>query len=109
MIVSKNGTIAPLEIITSYELISQIISTTEGNITTYKFFPNYKVSATIKNPDINQVDNVFVKSNLPDTAALYGDGSLEQTIQSLSSNEDRKILIKLFAKLCFFEVLLGEI
>lgn len=32
-----------------------------------------------------------MKLNLPDTAALYGDGSLEQTIQSLSSNEDRTI------------------
>jgi len=91
VVVSKNGTIAPLEIITSYELISQIISTTEGNITTYTFSPNYKVSAIIKNPDTNQVDNVIVKLNLPDTAALYGDGSLEQTIQSLSSNEDRTI------------------
>lgn len=92
VVVSKNGTIAPLEITTSYELISQIISTTEGNITTYKFSPNYKVFATVKNPDTNPTENVIVKLNLPDTASLYGDGDMVQIVQKLSSNEEHTIM-----------------
>ncbi len=87
VVVSNTGTIAPVEIETSYELISQIISSTEGNITTYEFAPTYEITATIKNPDTNKINNVAVKLNLPDSASLYGEGELSSVVDELDSNE----------------------
>ena len=73
VVVSQNGTMAPLEIETSYELVSQIISSKEGEITTYKFAPNYNITATIKNPDVHLASDVIISIILPDRAAIYGD------------------------------------
>lgn len=89
VVVSENGTIAPLEISTSFELVSQLTYYTEGNITKYKFEPKYKITAVIKNSDTNTADNVTVKLNLPETAALFGNGELTTSIKKLDGNESK--------------------
>lgn len=79
VIVSENGTIAPLEITTGYELITQI---TDG-----RFAPQYKITATVKNPDTSAADNVVATLYLPETASVCDEKPLSVTIDQLASNE----------------------
>ena len=85
VVVSQNNTIAPLEIDTTYELISQIISSKDENVTTYKFAPHYKITATIKNPDVNAVTGVTVKLILPSNATIYGEYNIEKNALQIRS------------------------
>lgn len=87
VIVSQNGTISPFQIDTSYELISQIQTTTDGDTKTYAFAPSYKISATIKNPNTKKATNTVVKLNLPQNATLLEESKITRTYTEIKPNE----------------------
>lgn len=92
VVVSKNGTIAPLEITTSYELISQMNKVEKDGILIYRYEPTYKITATVKNADVNKVNNITVRLNLPQIASLSGGGQLIENVEKLNANESKTLV-----------------